>query len=104
MLFVDVQVENRSNRNVTKLEVQLEKATIVYSFPPASSRIGSVDTLRIPDHRVRSVVAKSILKSASDVIPAHTDVVRTCRLEVPTGLVSIDTGKIVLLSYCYPMA
>ena len=95
MLFVDVQVQNRSNRDVNKIVVQLEKATIVYAFSPASTRIGSADTLRIPDYCERSIAASSVFKSKSDVVPAHTEVVRTCRIEVPTGLVSVDTGKIV---------
>lgn len=95
MLFVDVEVQNKSNRNVNKIEIQLEKATVVYAFSAASTSIGSADTLRIPDYCERGIAARSIFKSKSDVVPAHTDIVRTCRLEVPTGLVSVDTGKTI---------
>ena len=97
MLFVDVQVQNKSSRDVNKIVVQLEKATIVYAFSPASTRIGSADTLRIPDYCERSIVASSIFKSKSDVVPAYTEVLRTCRIEVPTGLVSVNTGKITFV-------
>ena len=107
MLFVDVQVQNRSNRDVNKIVIQLEKATIVYVFSPASTRIGSADTLRIPDYCERSIAASSIFKSKGDVVPAHTEVVKTCRIEVPTGLVSVDTGKmiafILVISLWLPM-
>ena len=89
-------MQNRSNRDVNKIVIQLEKATIVYAFSPASTRIGSADTLRIPDYCERRIAATSIFKSKSDVVPAHTEVLRTCRIEVPTGLASVDTGKIIV--------
>ena len=92
-LFVDVEVENRSNREVNKIEVSLEKTTVIYSFPPASTKVGPAEALRVPDRCERSLVAKSVFKGPSDVVPAHTEAIRTRRLEVPRGLVSIDTGK-----------
>ena len=92
-LFVDIQVDNRSNRDVNKIEVSLEKTTLIYSFPPPSTKVGAAETFRVPDRCERSLVAKSVLKGARDIVPAHTEVTRTQRLEVPTGLVSVDTGR-----------
>ena len=98
-LFVDIQVENRSNRDVNKIEVSLEKTTVIYSFPPASANVGPAEALDIPDRCERSLVAKSVFKGASDIVPAHTEAARTRRLEVPAGLVSVDTGKGLDLLY-----
>ena len=95
---MDVRVENRSNRDVTKIEVSLEKTTVIYSFPPASTKVGPAEALRVPDRRERSLVAKTVFKGASDIVPANTEVLKTRRLEIPTGLVSVDTGKRLSLS------
>ncbi|CAF9940934.1 MAG: hypothetical protein HETSPECPRED_002685 [Heterodermia speciosa] len=92
-LFVDIHVENRSNRDVNKIEVSLEKATVIYSFPPAATKVGPAEALRVPDRCERSLVAKSVYKGANGIVPAHTEVISTRRLEVPTGLVSVDTGR-----------
>ncbi|KAL8783308.1 MAG: hypothetical protein Q9195_009429 [Heterodermia aff. obscurata] len=103
-LFVDIQVQNRSNRDVSKIELSLEKTTVIYSFPPASTKVGPAEALRVPDRCERSLVAKSVFKGANDVVPAHTEVIRTRRLEVPTGLVSVDTGKGLTSLYARPQA
>ena len=101
-LFVDIQVENRSNRDVNKIEVSLEKTTVIYSFPSASTKVGPAEALRVPDRCERSLAARSVFKGAEDIVHAHTEVIRTCRLDVPTGLVSVDTGKGLdfLLPHC----
>ena len=93
MLFVDVHIDNGSRKTVNKIEVQLEKATIVYSFPAASTEVGPADSLRIPHHCETSILTRSIMKSPRDTVPPHAESIRTYRLEVPTGLVSVDTGR-----------
>ena len=99
MLFVDIHINNDSNKSVNKIEVQLEKTTIVYSYPAASTDAGPASSLRVPDHCEKSILARSIMKSPRDTVAPHSKHSRTCRLEVPTGLASIDTGKVPISSF-----
>ena len=92
MLFVDIHIRNGSNKTVNKVEVQLQKATIVYSYPAASTEGGPASSLRVPDHCDKDILARSIMKGPRDTVPPHSESTRTCRLEVPSGLASIDTG------------
>ena len=82
---------------MNKIKVQLEQATILYFFPPTSTELGPAEALRVPDYCERILVAKSVLKGAKDVVPANTDTIKTCRLMIPTGLVSVDEGKLTIL-------
>lgn len=93
MLFVDVHINNGSHKTVNKIEVQLVKSTIVHSFPAASTEIGPADSLRIAHHCETSILTRSTMRSSRDTVAPHSESIRTYCLEVPTGLVSVDTGK-----------
>ena len=92
-VFIDVHIENRSNKDVRKIELQLEKTVLYhdYSAPSAGIRLG--DTLRVPNRLRKQIISvKQVLEGWQGVPPLAQDF-RTCQMDLPTGLVSIDTGK-----------
>ena len=91
-IFVDMHVENKSCKDVKRIELQLEKTTLFHKYPAPSTNGGSADALRLPDHRqTEMVVRKDLADGFQGVQPLSQDF-RTCQLELPTGLVSIETG------------
>ena len=100
-MFVDVHVSNSSDIIVKKLELQLLKVTTYFNYSAAATKVETADHLRLPDVTHREVVARSSLKKArrgwQGVIP-HSQDVRTFRLPIPTGLVTVDAGKYTTVS------
>ena len=92
-VFVDILIDNGSHKTVNKIEIQLEKATLFYSSAAASTENGMADSLRLPDHCDKETVTRSTMKAAEDAVAPHSETIRTCPLELPVGLVSIDTGR-----------
>lgn len=94
-MFVDVQILNSSRKMVKHMELQLERVTVFHKFAAASTDGESADLLRLPDHCEKEIVQKWVMKEVRDgwqgVKPQSQDI-RTCHLELPPGLVSIDTG------------
>lgn len=93
MIFVDVLIDNSSHKTVSKVDIQLEKATVLYDSAAPSTRNGVTDILRLPDHCNKETVARIIMRAPQDAVPPHSETVRTCRLQIPVGLVSVDTGR-----------
>ena len=90
-LFVDVRIENRTQKNVKKVEVQLERATTFFHH----SVMGSSEHFRLPDRTERKVVATNIYHSNRypprfTFAPSQDE--RTLKLDIPAGLATISTG------------
>ncbi len=92
LIFVDMHIENRSSKDVKKVEVQLEKTTLFHNYPAPSTNAGSADVLRLPDHRQTEIVVSKDLADGFQGVRSLSQVFRTCQLELPTGLASIETG------------
>ena len=87
-----MHIDNRSNKDVKKIELQLEKTTLFHEYSPPSTNAGSVNVLRLPDHRETEVIMRKDLVDGFQGVHSMSQDLRTCQLELPTGLVSIETG------------
>lgn len=87
-----MHIENKSSKDVKKVEVQLEKTTLFHNYPAPSTNAGSADVLRLPDHRQTEIVVSKDLADGFQGVRSLSQVFGTCQLELPTGLVSIETG------------
>lgn len=92
IVFVDILVANGSHKKVDKIDIILEKATPLYKSA-ASTQGGLTGSLRLPDHCLKETVTRKITKAPQDAILPNSEVIRTCRLELPIGLVSVETGR-----------
>ena len=104
-IFVDIHIINSSRKAVRCIELQLEKVTAFYKVAAASTDETSADLLRLPDHCEKEIVRKWAMKESRDGwqnVKAHSDDIRTCQLELPSGLVSIDTGTYPTLIIACP--
>ena len=94
-LFVDVYISNNSDKTVKKIDIRLEKLTTFFDNAAASTLTEMAGHLRIPDHTDTEIVGRSSVKKArhgwQGILPQSRDV-RTCRLDIPTGLVTVDAG------------
>ena len=93
VLFVDVLIDNRSRKPVNKIDIQLEKGTLLYDSAAASTETGPVNALRLPDHYTKETITTVTMSGPQDVVAPQSETIRTCRLELPVGLASIDTGR-----------
>ena len=91
-VFVDMHIDNKSSKDVKKVELQLEKTTLFHNYPAPCTNAGSADVLRLPDHRQTEIVVKKDLADEFQGVHSLSQDFRTCQLELPTGLVSIETG------------
>ena len=93
-VFIDVHIENKSTRDVKKLELQLEKTTLFhdYSAPSAAARL--TDILRVPDYLRREIIASTQITDGWQNVHAMSQDFRTCQMGLPPGLVSIETGEV----------
>lgn len=89
-LFVDILVDNGSHRRIDKIDIILEKATLMYK---SASSAGPADSLRLPDRVTKEIVTRKSMKEPQDTVGPHMETIRTCRLDVPVGLVSVDSGR-----------
>ena len=92
LVFVDMHIDNRSRKDVRKVELQLERTTLFHNYPAPSTNAGSADVLRLPDHRQSEIVVRKELADGFQGVRSLSQEFRTCQLELPTGLVSIETG------------
>ena len=84
------------------IELQLEKVTVFHKAAGTSTDKKSSDLLRLPDHCEKEVVRKWAMKETRDGwqgVKAHSEDIRTCQLELPSGMVSIDSGRFFGLRY-----
>lgn len=94
-MFVDVHISNSSSKTVKKIEFQVEKVTTFYDHAAAATNTEMAGHLRLPDHTKKEIVARSSVKMARNGwqgVPPQSQDIRTCRLDLPGGLVTIDTG------------
>lgn len=91
-IFVDMHIDNKSSKDVRKVELQLEKTTLFHNYPAPSTNAVSADVLRLPDHRQTEIVVRKDLADGFQGVVSLSQDFRTCQLELPTGLVSIETG------------
>lgn len=92
LIFVDMYIDNKSSKAVKKVELQLEKTTLFHTYPSPSTNGGLADVLRLPDHRQTQMILRKDLADGFESVPPLSQDFRTCQLELPTGLVSIETG------------
>lgn len=92
LIFVDMHIDNKSSKDVKKIELQLEKTTLFHDYPAPATKAGSADVLRLPDHRQTEIVVRKDLVDGFQGVHSMSQDFRTCQLELPTGLVSIETG------------
>ena len=92
LIFVDIHIDNKSSKAINRVELQLEKTTIYHSYPAPSTNAGSADVLRLPDHRQTEIIVRKDVADGFQGVPSLSQELRTCHLELPTGLVSIETG------------
>ena len=90
-VFIDIHIENRSNKSLKRVDLQLEKTILFYNYSAPSTGAVSADLLRLPDHLTKEIVLDKVLLVG--VRPFSEDS-RTCSLELPAGLVSIETGRL----------
>ena len=91
-VFVDMHIDNKSDKEVRKVELQLAKTTLFHSYSAPSTNAGPADVLRLPDHRHVEIIARKDLADGFQGVPSSSQEFRTCQLGLPTGLVSIETG------------
>ena len=91
-VFVDMHIENKSSKDVKRVELRLEKTTLFHNYPAPSTNTASADVLRLPDHRQTDTVVREDLADGFRGVNALSQELRTCQLDLPTGLVSIETG------------
>ena len=92
LVFVDVRIDNQSRKVIKNVEMQLEKTTLFYSYSAPSTTRGSAAALRLPDQRLSEIIVRKGISDGFQGVGALSQDVRTCRMELPPGLVSIVTG------------
>ena len=91
-VFVDMHIENKSSKGFKQVELQLEKTTLFHSYSAPSTNAGSADVLRLPDHRETEIVVRKGVADGFQGVRSSSQHFRTCQLDLPIGLVSIETG------------
>jgi len=95
-LFVDAHIANASSRPLKRLDVQLERAILLYgshAAPLGGARSHEPDHARAPRTVIREIVARQALRTGEDGwsgVAPRAHVQKTCHLTIPTGLASID--------------
>ena len=93
-VFIDIHIENRSNKSVKRVDLQLEKTILFYNYSAPSTGAVSADLLRLPDHLIKEIVLEKVLLDGFHGVRPFSEDFRTCSLELPAGLVSIETGRL----------
>ena len=92
-IFVDVRIDNRSEKAVKRIELQLEKTTTFYSHSAPSNGQGIAELLRLPDQIHKEIIAsKEVSHSLRGILPISQDLT-TYQMHLPTGSLSIETGR-----------
>lgn len=93
VVFVDVLINNTSHKAVNSIDIRLEKVTTSYNSVAASTKTGVADTLRLPDRCTKETITMVAMRAPQDAVAPQSEAIRTCRLNLPVGLASIDTGR-----------
>lgn len=91
-IFADIHIDNRSSKMVKKVELQLEKTTLFHNYSAPSTATSFVDVLRLPDERTREIIVSKELSDGFQGVRSLSEEHRTCQIELPVGLVSVETG------------
>ena len=91
-VFIDVHIENRSSRDVRRIEIQLEKTVLCHDCSAPSAGVKLTDILRVPDYMQKEIVVSTQITDGFRGVRTLSQDFRTCQIQLPTGLVSIDTG------------
>ena len=100
LLFVDLNVDNRTTKPIKRIELQLEKMTMFYNTT-APSRQSSRTTadVRVPDGMQKiTLLKRSILSGAEPILP-NTASFRTAHLRIPSDNVSVTTARYFSVTY-----
>ena len=95
-MFVDVHISNHGPRLVRKITLQLEKVTVFYAHAAAGTKAEMAEHLRLPDRTEREILIKINVRTAHhgwEGIPPDSQDARTLSLNIPQGLVTVDTGR-----------
>lgn len=76
-----------------RVDLQLEKTILFYNYSAPSTGAVSADLLRLPDHLTKEIVLEKVLLDGFHGVRPFSEDFRTCQLELPAGLVSIETGR-----------
>ena len=114
-LFVDVHVVNgHPTKPLTKVELSLEKTTLMYAHAAAGTSQKSASHLRLPRRTDSELISRSSLKASSGcsvssdwssktdwkgVPPCGGSEVRTLALDVPRGCLTVSTGRYFEVRY-----
>lgn len=91
-VYLDIHIDNKSGKPVKRVELQLEKITIFHDYSAASAGAKSADILRLPDHLRKDIVVRRELSDGFQGVRPMSRDIRTCQLDLPIGLVSVETG------------
>ena len=76
-----------------RVDLQLEKTILFYNYSAPSTGAVSADLLRLPDHLTKEIVLEKVLLDGFNGVRPFSEDFRTCQLELPAGLVSVETGR-----------
>ncbi|KAL9039200.1 MAG: hypothetical protein Q9214_004975 [Letrouitia sp. 1 TL-2023] len=91
LLFFDVRISNRGTKTVKKVQSRLERSTFVFSHAAPTIEPGLSDSLRLPERCEKKAISRST--HCNWQVAGNSEEQRTCVLEIPPGLVSIETGR-----------
>ncbi|KAI4158941.1 MAG: hypothetical protein LQ342_006974 [Letrouitia transgressa] len=91
LLFFDVRISNRGTKTVKKVQSQLERSTFVFSHAAPTTDPGLADSLRLPERCEKKAISTST--HCDWQVAGNSEEQRTCVLEIPPGLVSVETGR-----------
>lgn len=100
-IFVDVHIANRSTRILRKVDIQLQKTTLWYTYAAAGTDEKNANHLRIPKRQESDIVAVASVKKSKEwkgVLPNASEL-RTYQIHVPREHVTISTGRFFEVRY-----
>ena len=98
-LFVDIRVDNRSKKAIHKIELQLERATMIYLSGGAPTDPNIAKNLLLPDEMRKEIILRRGVLNGYEHVAPQSELFRTAQLLIPSGLVSIETGRFFGIRY-----
>ena len=95
-LFVDLQISNRSQKFIKRINLSLERTVMLFYHTPAEISKGVQRHSRLPDRVVKRIATARITEKSKHGwhgIAPHAKDDRTWLLDIPPGLATIPTGK-----------
>lgn len=100
-IFVDIHIVNKSDRRLTKFEIELQKSFLWYDHAAAGTGERGASQLRVPNRQESEIVSITTIKKSkhwTGVLPRASEV-RTCQVDVPRGQVTVSTGRFFEVRY-----